>query len=287
MANDCSVTIPGFKRENADLDVIKKYEALMCATLGDGSLYARAKDTMFYQFKDLQLTEKEKAGLIAEFMQAVAVDLSKISMSSAVVWAKEERDGGYANALVRAQTAIAAANVVEAEAKICLVDSQISKMCADIEATLATSLRDNGAVDTYKQEDGKDSCKPNTLKAEGLKFEQTKQVQAATYQTFADAYRKSGVVKIHLDGDNFVKGYDGNTHKTDGTLAGYTAQQTENAERQRIAYEDSKLNHAANSSAAMIGQMLSAEVQPAKADVQRWREALDGLLVKHSSTNKK
>ena len=124
------------------------------------------------------------------------------------------------------------------------------------------------------------------MKPEGLKYFQTRQVEADSYRIFADSYRKSGIVQIGLDSnDNIEKGLTGNTNEAEGELAGYTAQQIANAERQRIAYEDSKINHAANSSASMIGQMLSAEVAPADADVDRWRNAVDRLLSKHTTTS--
>ena len=171
---------------------------------------------------------------------------------------------------------------------------------------IASSLRENGSVALYDPNNG---CKPLILNNEGLKYYQTKQVQADSYRIAADTYRKSGVVDIggkrvantawvddgqgtdpdingqprYLD-EVVMIGIGGTTHKVEGELAGYTAQQTANAERQRIAYEDSKVNHAANSSASMIGQMLSAEVAPAEEDVDLWRDAVRLLLQPDSST---
>ena len=147
--------------------------------------------------------------------------------------------------------------------------------CAQIEATISKSIRENGSVATY---DSINPCKPKTLKSEGLLYEQIQQVRGSTYQIFADAFRKSGNVQVGTDSkDQVKKGLSGDND-------GYTWQQQENAERQRIAYEDSKVSHAANSSAAMIGQMLTAEISPNEADVQRWRDAIDRLITKDSSS---
>jgi len=106
-----------------------------------------------------------------------------------------------------------------------------------------------------------------------------------TYRLFADSYRKSGVIKIGVDGDdNVLKGLSGLTHDAGGETAGYTCQQTANAERQRIAYEDSKRNHAANSSASMIGQLLSAEEPPTNGQWAIWKEAVDYLNTTYTTT---
>jgi hypothetical protein len=181
------------------------------------------------------------------------------------------------------ETAVIGQELVKEQ--ICEIRSKTDLLCVQTEATLSGTIRDNGRVATY---DPENPCKPIALMDEGLKFQQTKQVEAATYQIFADAYRKSGVVDIGIDTtDNVRKGLSGTTHQTHGETAGYTAQQTANAERQRIAYEDSKRNHAANSSASMIGQLLAADVFDKDAhgpDVNRWREAVDYLNNSYSST---
>ncbi|RLG28810.1 hypothetical protein DRO03_08900 [Methanosarcinales archaeon] len=264
------------------MEVIEKYEALMVSTLGDESLYTRAKETLFHQFEQLQLTEKEKAGLTAEFVTKFSLGMSQASMQTALSWSKEERDGPYQLALVKANTENALAGYEKIKEEICLLQKEDELKCVTIEATMAASLRENGRVKTY---DADEPCKPIAMEDEGLKYFQTKQVQADSQRIFSDTYRKSGVVQLGIDPDDAVfKGLTGNTHNEDGELAGYTAQQTANAERTRIAFEDSKVNHAANSSASMIGQMLSAEVAPADADVQRWRDAVDRLLDTYHTT---
>jgi len=281
--SSCNVSIDNFSPENGELNVIEKYENLMQSTLGDDSLYTRSKETLFQLFDKLNITDGEKAQLASQNIMQLSMQMSSVAMQSAVAWAKEERDGNYQLALIKAQTENMLATVEKTKEEICVLREEEKLKCVTIEATMAASIRENGRASAY---DPDDPCRPIALEDEGLKYYQTKQVQADSYRISADTYRKSGVVKIGVDpDDSILKGLDGTTHTSHGTAAGYTVQQTENAERQRIAYEDSKINHAANSSAAMIGQMLSAEVAPADADVQRWRDALDRLLTKHSTTS--
>ncbi len=282
----CDITIDPYQSENGEMEVIEKYEALMQSTLGDNSLYTRSKETIFQLFDKLNITDGEKAQIASQNIVQLTMQLSATAMQSSVLWAKEERDGPYQLALIKANAENALAGYEKIKEEICLMQKEDELKCVTIEATSAQSIRENGKVETYKlNDDGTESCHADTLANEGLKYYQTEQVKADSYRIFADSYRKSGVVGIGTDPQDLVeKGMTGTTHEEVGEIAGYTVQQIANAERQRIAYEDSKVNHAANSSASMIGQMLSAEVAPADADVQRWRDAVDRLLVTYSTT---
>jgi hypothetical protein len=273
----CNVVVGEFQREDSKLEVSEKYIQLMQDSMDPESLYMRAKDALAINFNDSNLTADEKAKIIAEYMAMLTTQLSSAAMQTALSWAKEERDGAYTLAKIKADTETAMANAVKAKEEICLVQKQIEQTCANITAIISGSFRENGKPNGYEA----DGCKPTGLEDTGLKYEQTKQVEAATYQIFADAYRKSGVVQVGTDSsDSVKKGLSGNDD-------GYTNQQSKNAERQRIAYEDSKRNHAANSAATMIGQLLSSETlsDSNKEDIERWREALDFLNTSHSSTD--
>ena len=279
---ECDVSVDSFIREDGELNVIKKYEELMSSTLGENSLYTRSKETFFAVFDKLNVTDSEKAQMVSANISQLAVQLSSVAMQSAVMWAKEERDGEYQLALIKAQTENQLATYEKTKEEVCVLQKENELKCVTIEATMAQSIRENGRATAY---DPANPCKPVELDNDGLKYYQTKQVAADSYRIFADAYRKSGVVHVGVDSsDNITKGLSGNTNAESKEAAGYTAQQIANAERQRIAYEDSKVNHAANSSASMIGQMLSAEVPPETVDVERWRRAVERLLTPYSST---
>lgn len=271
----CNPTIDSFIAKDGSIEVSEKYLQLMKDSLDDESLYIRTKDTILSLFDDLQLTEIQKAEIVAGHMAQFGTSLSATAMQTALAWGKEERDGNYTLAKLQADTEVALAQFEKVKSEICALDKETELKCAQVTATTAGSIRDNGTVATY----GADGCSVTALNDNGLKYEQTQQVKGATYQIFADAFRKSGVVQIGTDvADSVYKGLSG-----DGD--GYTWQQQTNAERLRIGYEDSKRNHAANSSASMIGQMLSAEIAPSEADIDRWRTALDWLNTSHSTTS--
>jgi hypothetical protein len=276
MAN-CNVSIGSYVAEDGTLDVLTKYASLMTASLADDSVYERAKETLFHSFTELHLTEKEKAAQVIEFITVFANEATKSSMAMALSWAKEERDGPYELAKLKADTKNSLAAYELTKESVCEMQKRTEHTCMQIKATSAKSIRENGSIAAMEA----DGCNVKTLNNEGLLYEQIQQVIAATYQTFSDSYRKSGKVVIGKDPvDQIIKGMSGDDN-------GYTWQQQVNAERQRIAYEDSKINHAANSAATMIGQLLSAEALVAShdQDVERWRNAMDRLLQKHSTTS--
>ncbi len=272
--NSCNTQIDPFQRVEADLEVSEKFITLMQNCLDEDSIYMRAKDTYSVVFKDLQITEKEKADIIAGSVNSMVASLSGAAMQTALSWAKEERDGGYTLAKVKAETETAIANALKVEEEICLAQAQTAKVCADITAVVSGSYRDNGMPTGYDA----DGCRPTGLDDTGLKYHQARQAEADAYSRYADAYRKSGIVVV---GDDTT---DGVTKGLSGDEDGYTWQQQENAERLRISYEDSKRSNAASSASSMIASMLSSEIAPNEADVNRWRDAVDFLNTSDPST---
>ena len=272
--SSCGIIIDDFQREDGDLDVSSKYIQLMQDSLSEDSLYMRAKDTFSVIFNDLQLTEKEKAQLVSEHVASMTTSLSGAAMQTALSWVKEERDGEYTLAKVKAETEIALAQKEKVAEEICQLQKQTELTCAQILATVSGSFRENGRPSSYEL----DGCTPIALEDEGLKYEQTKLAQATTYQTHADAFRKSGVVTIGPDAnDNIVKGRTGDND-------GYTYQQSLNAERQRQAYEDSKINHLLNATGVVTGQMMSAEVNPDPEILSYMKDGMEKLLTPNSET---
>ena len=271
----CNPTIEPFTLLDGALDVSAKYTELMLASMSEDSLYERTKLTMLEIFDNLDIDAETKGSMAITAISTLATQTAVGAMQTAMMWSKEERDGGYALSKAKADAELVLATKEKTLKEICLVEKQIDLMCAQITATTAGSTRENGHVTLY----GDDGCSAKELDNTGLKYYQTKQVEAATYQINADAYRKSGVVVIGTDpADGVEKGISGNEY-------GYTQAQIDFSDRQRYAFEDSKSSQAVNGSSSMIGQMLSAEIAPSQEDVARWRDAMDKLLTPHSTTS--
>jgi len=257
---------PGTNDKDSIL-VVDRYIKLMEASVGDGSIYERFKNTIMELSKELNLTELERAKYVSEQLADFSLQISASSMGSAVEWAKVDATIGYETALLKEKASQAAAETELVMAKICTEENQSQLTCANIEAVLASSIRENGKVATRDKDN---PCHPTSLEDEGLKYQQTRQVQASTYEMLADAYRKSGVVEIGFE-NGMIKGINGDRR-------GHTYAQEMVARRQEVSFEDSKRNHVANSTAQTIGQLIAAEAELSDDINNRYTKALDYLL---------
>ena len=255
------------------LDVISRYKKLMTASVTEDSLYELSKKTIFELSKDLNLTEQERAQIVTQQITQMTTSMSNAAMQVALEWAAKDATIGYETAILKENASKAAAEAELTTAKICTEQSNESLVCANIEATIASSIRDNGRVDAYDQND---PCKPIMLKEEGLKYAQTDQVNASTYQILADAYRKSGVVQIGVE--------NGTRKGLGGDNAGHTFAQTMVANRQVTSFEDSKRNHAVNASSQTIGQLIAAEAPLDASIIRNYNVAMNYLLSDSPST---
>lgn len=265
---DCNITLPIASLENATLDLVPKMRELSEAALGTDSIYMRAKDT----FKELLDSEKIDETLYAEkaanFITQLSVTTTQSIIQAALQYAIKEKEMAYEMAHVKATTELTQAQREKLKSDICLVEAEKDLKCANITATMAGSLRDNGQITAY---DPNNTCIPIGLSDEGTKYEQSLFIQSQKYANLADAYRKSGVVQIATDTDGVNKGISGTVDD------GYTDAQEAFARRQIISFEDSKRNHSANAMAQMIGQLLSNEIVPTSDFLTEWHTAIDYL----------
>ena len=263
----CEVTLNTAVLEDGTLDVVSKFRTLTTEALGTDSIYMRAKDTFKELFDGKKISEAEYAQLASSFVSQLAVATTQQVMQGALTWAQAESDNPYTQAKAKADTDLTLAQQEQTKYAICKLDKEIALHCAQIEATIASSIRENGRVSEY---DGS-GCKPLALHDEGVKFDQKAVYQAQTYTALADAYRKSGVVSIDTTTDGVTKG-------TAGDSAGYTDAQDKYARRQILSFEDSKRSHAVNALSQTIGQLLATDIVPDQGTIiNKFNAAIDYL----------
>ena len=263
-----TIALPDAVLQNNELSIVEKLGVLTEQALGSESVYMRAKDTFKELMDGKKISEHEYATLASQFISSLAVQTTQTVMQAALDWAKSEKEMAFSLAQAKANIELTLAQTEKLKYDICNAQKDNELKCAQITATIAGSIRDNGRVATW---DANNPCVPLTLQPEGTKYQQELFIESQKYANLADAYRKSGVVQIGSDTDGVKKGLSGDD-------LGYTNAQEEFARRQVKSFEDSKRNHAVNAMSQMIGQMLSAEVAPDAADVTRWRNAVDYLI---------
>ena len=263
----CNTVLPTATLVDGTLDVTSKFKSLSEAALATDSIYMRAKDTFKELFDGRNISTDEYAQLAGQFVSQLAVANVQQVMQGALQWATQEKEMAYSLAQSKASTENILAQRDMVGHQICKIDKEVELACAQLEATIAGSIRDNGTVLTYDA----GGCKPTALYAEGTKHAQELLLASQKYTTLADTYRKSGVVTIGTTVDGVEKG-------TTGDLAGYTDAQEKFARRQILSFEDSKRSHAANAISQMMGQLLAAEIPILGTTYEtNWNTALNYL----------
>lgn len=284
MANRINSTQIYTPENGPALEVTETFTELMEASTARNSLYIKAKESLIEYFasEDCILSEREKASMLAELVSTMAVQMTNSTLNAAVEIAKVDRDAPY--------------ELTKAREEILLLQEQRDKVAAENEnlgkdADIKDAEKDNLVIQGWKtqadmiREDGliKENI-PSTATAilpatsianRGLKWEQEQQTKMSVYATLAKSFRESGVVTWTVDAEGKINMI------TDAlpSKPGLTNAQTEVAVRQEIAFDDNKRQHAANSSANMIGLLLSAEESGniTAEDVTKWRNAVDYL----------
>ena len=122
---------------SSDLNVITKYEALVNAALGSESAYARLKDTVDKLVKDGDLSDAEKAKVVAEVLGGLSNSISSSSMQTALQWAANEKDIELKKLELAKQL-----DILDAEGK--LRDAQVTKSKWESVAIQANTERSYG-----------------------------------------------------------------------------------------------------------------------------------------------
>jgi len=267
-----------------DLDVKGPYLDLMTASMNKDSVYIHAKETMEAFFANSSMLDTDKATILSGMLTQMVAGITNSAMASAVQIAKENRDGAYQLTSIREDTLLKQEqrDGLAQDRANAVTQGQLIKVQKDVAvinswAEQATMEKDLGVVldnlpattDTVKL--------PSAAVADkGTKWEQMQQLKMSVYATLAKSYRENGTITWTVDpGTNKI-----NTI-TDlaPTTPGLTKRQEQVAIRQEKAFDDNKVQHAANSSANMIGLLLSASDPGAltTSDVTKWRTAIDYL----------
>jgi len=263
----CVNTLPTAILQDGSLEVLSKFRILTEASLASDSIYMRAKDTFKELFEGKTLTTTEYANLASSFVSQLAVATTQQVMTGAIQWAEKEKSLQFDLAQTKANIELIQGQREQIVHTICSIDKETELKCAQLEATIAGSIRDNGRVLTYDT----GGCKPTALYDEGVKFDQKAVYKAQTYTALSDAYRKSGVVTIGISTDGVSKGISGDAY-------GYTDAQDKYARRQILSFEDSKRSHAVNALSQTIGQLLATDIVPDKATIiDKFNKSIDYL----------
>ena len=270
------------------LTIVETYKELMKASVGTGSIYLKAKETMEAFLSAGEMADSDKAMILSKMLGDMSTSITNQAMNTALVVAKEDREAPYTLAKLREETKLIKEQIDKVAADNVLTTAQASKVDQDKNLGIiqgwklqSDMVRENG-VTTFPSITTPQLPVGN-VGARGMKWETEQQTKMSVYATLAKSYRESGVVTWTVDsGTNKINTITDLAPATPGL----TKRQEEVAVRQEKGFDDNKRQHAANSSANMIGLLLSSEESSAitPADVAQWREAVGYLNTDNSGT---
>jgi hypothetical protein len=265
----------------ADLDVTTQYNNLMKASVAKDSIYIRAKESLQSFFASSNMSDPDKAAILSNMLTSMTTSITNQAMSTALAIAKENREGKYAISKVIADILVTKEQADKLAADNLVATANASKISQDTTNAIiqgwklqSDMVRENGITAFPSLTSA--ALPVTNVGDRGLKWEQEQQTKMSVYATMAKSYRESGLVSWTVDSA---------TNKINSIIdllpatPGLTHAQTKVAIRQELGFDDNKRQHAANSSANMIGLLLSAEESGniTAADVDLWRSAVGYL----------
>ncbi len=246
---------------NKSLDVIDKYTSLITESLDTNSVYIRAKETLEALVASGDLSSADKAKVVAEVLNNLNNSLVNASMNTALAWAKAEKDAEFQKEELGYKV-----DVIEQQA---LTEAaKVKQLMADVMATTATSMRQNGAATinpgtgftTGLANDGKvwkemvlmEQELLNKQAEEDVLQSKLKESQAAVYKIVADTAANfgSGTYTISDTGVTSA-GFD-----SPNSLAYF---QKQIAQQQAKGYAYNAWANAVNASSTAVSMLLSTE----------------------------
>jgi len=257
------------------LDVIRIFNDLMEASTAKDSVYIKAKETLTDLWKNGSYDEKDRASMIAQSLVAMTNSITATAMQLAMQIAESDRDAPYMLTKVREDTKLTQEQADKMARDGDLIETQKDKMIIDGWQTQANIYTKNGISVTAQSIDNPlltSVAQSNKMGADVVSAEMSK---ASQYVALAGSFRKDGEYTWSVDANyNVVSPAYGVT-----SWKALADAQTDVAVRQEKAFDDNMKQHAANSSANMIGLLISSENYTAisECDVDRWRASVDYL----------
>ena len=266
-----------FTKENIiKLDIISTFNDLMAASTGKDSIYIKTKETLQAIFDNGSFTQRERAEIISSTLGQITASVTNTAMQMAHVVVKDDRELPYTLAKLVSDTKLTQEQADKLSEDKDLIEAQKKKMTIDgwkIQADIFTKNGINVTAQNVNTAMLNTVSQTNPLSADIVQGEIGK---AQKFSTLNSTFRKDGVHTWAVGtSKDIIMGADA----TPADWIPLTDAQAKVAIRQEVAFDDNKVQHAANSSANMIGLLLSSENYTVLTpeDVNLWRNAVDYL----------
>jgi hypothetical protein len=275
------------KVEVGDLEVKHIYMDLMQAATNKDSIYIKAKESMEDYLAGSDLSARDKAKMLSELISTLAAQMTSVTLTTALKMATENRDAPYNLAQIEEAVKMSQEQRDKIATDAELTEASIEKMAADAVAGTISNWRTqadiwwaSGIDTTGLDPEVNKTLPPSTGLPNiefGEKYSSLALADAKTYDAWTSSYRQNG----RLDYTNTGSHLDEVIDTVTGNKAGLMKAQTNVSIRQEIGFDDNMRQHAANSSANMVGLLVSSDaVHGSEMDcpLELWSNAMKYLI---------
>jgi hypothetical protein len=244
----------------------------MIASTNEDSIYIKAKESMLDYLNDSDLSSREKAQMLSDLISKLALEISSSALNGAIKIAMENQQNDYTigkmheDILMSMQQRDKIATDIE-KMEIEKDIAETNKIHASIQNwDLQSKLYRNEGIDTRGLDPLVNTYLPSTINFDmrGISYFEESVKRTEGLSTLSQMVRNYGVMNFEFDeygaqltGVTQIQG--DNTDANDSTWNGLVRQQYNVAKRQETGFDDNMRQHAANSSANMIGLLVSSD----------------------------
>ena len=257
----------------SDLQVVDLYTELMIASTNEDSIYIKAKESMEDYLNDSDLNSREKAQMLSDLIAKLSLEISNSALSGAIKVAIENQDNDY--------------KIGKMHEDILMSMQQRDKIAADVDLTnleveIAQTKKAHASVQNWELQSkiyrdygvdtkGLDPLANITLPAtidylnDGSVYWNNSITRSKGLDILSSTVRNYGVLNFSWRTDEetqlakVVEIQGSETPSTDPAWDGLVKQQRAVAVRQETGFDDNMRQHAANSSANMVGLLVSSD----------------------------
>lgn len=257
------------------LDITTLFNDLMKTSVDKDSIYIRSKESLEAMFEEGSYTNAEKAEFTIKLLTSMTASITNQAMQVAYQASKDNLTLPYDLAKLVADTKLTQEQADKLSEDKDLTEAQKQKMIIDGWKTQADIFSKNGINVTANSIENPilgTVDQSNVFATDLTNGEATK---VSKFVQLNNTFRRDGIfLPTYNAGGDVTAAAEQTTTWTPLAKA-----QTDVSIRQEQAFDDNMQQHAANSTANMIGLLLSTENFDAitQTDVNKWRTAIDYL----------
>lgn len=248
-----------------DIDVVNKFNTLLEVSLGENSVYIRAKDSLKQLVADGDISEAKKAEMLANVLGNVTGSITAACMQGAISWAKEEKDIELKKQELARQVDILEFDSQIKEHEVDATRAKSIQLQAQTIRTLGVPTVDANGTVLSLDNSGKEYETTrvlqqqliNDVKQGTLLDQKIKESYAAIHKVVADTYANFGSYTYTVSEDglrNVVRGDTATGNVTQADL------QKQIAAQQVNGYVYNMWSNVVTSTSAMVGTALTSDL---------------------------